>query len=79
MDVKERIVLVTGASEGIGEATARLLAANGAKVALAARSIDKLKQTGRPTQRQFRRAGRHDSARVDHGDGRGGCRTLRSC
>jgi short-subunit dehydrogenase len=42
MDVKEKIVLVTGASEGIGESTARLLATAGAKVALAARSIDKL-------------------------------------
>ncbi len=42
MDVKGKVILVTGASEGIGEATARLLAARGAKVAVAARSIDKL-------------------------------------
>ncbi len=42
MDVAGKVVLVTGASEGIGEATARLCAARGAKVALAARSIDKL-------------------------------------
>ena len=42
MDVNGKVVLVTGASEGIGAATARLLAANGAKVAVAARSIDKL-------------------------------------
>jgi short-subunit dehydrogenase len=42
MDVNGKVVLVTGASEGIGEATARLLTAQGAKVALAARSIDKL-------------------------------------
>ena len=44
MDVRDKIILVTGASEGIGEATARLLVARGAKVALAARSIDKLQQ-----------------------------------
>lgn len=42
MDVKGKVVLVTGASEGIGAATARLLTARGAKVAVAARSIDKL-------------------------------------
>ena len=42
MDVKGKVVLVTGASEGIGAATARLLSARGAKVAVAARSINKL-------------------------------------
>ncbi len=44
MDVKGKVILVTGASEGIGAATARLLAARGAKVAVAARSIDKLNE-----------------------------------
>ncbi len=42
MDITGKVVLVTGASEGIGAATAQVLAARGAKVALAARSIDKL-------------------------------------
>jgi ribitol 2-dehydrogenase len=37
-----RSVLVTGASSGIGKATAELLAANGAQVIVAARSFDKL-------------------------------------
>src|ERR1700737_1610353 len=37
-----RSVLVTGASSGIGKATAKLLAANGARVIVAARSLDKL-------------------------------------
>jgi len=44
VDVNGKVVLVTGASEGIGAATARLLTARGANVAVAARSIDKLNE-----------------------------------
>lgn len=42
MDVKNKVVLVTGASSGIGKAAAELFAAQGAQVALAARSAEAL-------------------------------------
>jgi NADP-dependent 3-hydroxy acid dehydrogenase YdfG len=42
--IKDKVVIVTGASSGIGEATAKLLASKGAKLVLGARREDKLKQ-----------------------------------
>ena len=41
--IKDKVVIITGASSGIGEATAKLLAAKGAKVVLGARREDRLK------------------------------------
>jgi ribitol 2-dehydrogenase len=40
-------ILVTGASSGIGRATAKLLGANGARLVVAARSFDKLESLAR--------------------------------
>jgi short-subunit dehydrogenase len=44
MEIKDKVVLITGASEGIGLATARLFAEKGARLALAARSAEKLER-----------------------------------
>jgi NADP-dependent 3-hydroxy acid dehydrogenase YdfG len=41
--IKDKVVVITGASSGLGEAAARALARNGAKVVLGARRIERLR------------------------------------
>src|ERR1700722_8571578 len=41
-NITEKVVVITGASSGVGESTARLLAGKGAKVALGARRKDRI-------------------------------------
>ena len=43
-EIKDKVVIITGASSGLGEATARRLAKNGAKLMLAARREERLKE-----------------------------------
>lgn len=42
-NIKGKVVVITGASSGLGEASARLLAAEGASVVLGARRVERLK------------------------------------
>ncbi len=42
-NIQGKVVVITGASSGLGEATARLLSAEGASVALGARRVDRLR------------------------------------
>lgn len=53
MNIKNKVVIVTGASSGIGLATARLLAQKGAKVALVARSKEKIEKISKELPLSF--------------------------
>lgn len=52
LNVDNKVIAITGASSGIGEATAKLLAENGAKVVLGARRTDKLEKIVEEIRRQ---------------------------
>jgi NADP-dependent 3-hydroxy acid dehydrogenase YdfG len=51
-NVEGKVVIITGASSGIGEATAKVLAHNGAKVVLAARREERLKELKADLEKQ---------------------------
>lgn len=65
-DVSKEVVLVTGASQGLGRHFARLLASHSASVVLAARQVDKLESLAR----EIKSNGGHAAAvRMDVTDG----------
>lgn len=51
-NVENKVIVISGASSGIGEATAKLLAQNGAKVVLGARRTEKLENIVEDIRRQ---------------------------
>ncbi|HUI72582.1 MAG TPA: SDR family NAD(P)-dependent oxidoreductase [Spirochaetia bacterium] len=53
MDIKGKVIIVTGASNGIGLAAARLLSQHGARLALVARSSDKLREIAKGMPESF--------------------------
>lgn len=53
MNVKDKVIIITGASSGIGLASAKLLSKNGAKVVLAARNREKLETLSKEIQDSF--------------------------
>lgn len=57
MDVFNKVCIITGASAGIGLATAREFAARGAKLVLAARSVNKLEALVEELYRQVHQPG----------------------
>lgn len=61
-NIEGNVVVITGASSGIGEASARHLAARGAKVCLGARRMDRLKATVADIERA---GGRAAAVKVD--------------
>ncbi|MFN8735119.1 MAG: SDR family oxidoreductase [Betaproteobacteria bacterium] len=64
-DLTEKIALVTGASSGLGAQFARVLAANGALVVLAARRVERLKELRAEIESQ---GGATDVVPLDVGD-----------
>jgi 3-hydroxy acid dehydrogenase/malonic semialdehyde reductase len=54
LSLKDKIVFVTGASAGIGEATARAFAAEGARLLMCARRVERIKELAKTLEREHK-------------------------
>lgn len=63
--MSSKVIVITGASSGIGEATAKRLASTGATVALAARRLDNLERIAADIQAQGGKASVHQVDVID--------------
>jgi NADP-dependent 3-hydroxy acid dehydrogenase YdfG len=63
--IKDKVVVITGASSGLGEATARRLAQHGAKLVLGARRLDRLQALARELSLGAAAAVQTDVTRVE--------------
>ena len=66
-ELQDKVVVITGASSGIGEATARWLTERGAQVVLGARRVDKLERLAAEIQEQGGRVAYHQLDVTDLG------------
>jgi len=58
ISLKDKIVFVTGASAGIGEAAARAFAAQGARILMCARRVERIEKLAKELQREHKTAAR---------------------
>ena len=54
--LKDKIVFVTGASSGIGEAAAKAFAAKGARILMCARRVDRIEKLAKALEREHKTA-----------------------
>lgn len=64
-NIENKVVVITGASSGLGEATARELSRNGAKLVLGARRLDRLEKLAAELGLDARAAVKTDVTKVD--------------
>ena len=74
MDIKGKVFIVTGGASGLGEGTARMLAANGGKVVIADMQADKGEAVAKEHRRRLRQLRRQPGSRRPGRGRQGACR-----